>query len=78
MQMSISEDTHLNTVFIAGVLCHVGILLQYTEHSKFLQPLTQIHYNPSSLKNNVFPAIEEVLFLDGRDILNLKIYIIYG
>ena len=61
--MKISEETHLNNVFIAGVLCHVGILLQYTEHTEFLKPLTLIHYDPLALQNKLFPAICEVLNL---------------
>ena len=58
-QLRISPDTHLNTVFIAGVLCHIGVFLQLTHSNKFFKPLTLIHFNPTELQNHFFPAISE-------------------
>ena len=56
-QFHISKETHLNTVSIAGLLCHVAVLLQYAQDNEFLKPLTLIHYHPSTLKGRYLPAV---------------------
>ena len=56
-QFDISKETHQNTVFIGGLLCHVAVLLQHAQDNKFLKPLTLIHYDPSALKGKYLPAV---------------------
>ena len=51
-----SETTHLNTVLISGLLCHIAVFL-YAEKITFLDPITQIHYKPTSLLDRYLPAI---------------------
>ena len=60
-QFHISKDTHLNTISIAGLICHVAVLLQYAQDNEFLKPLTLIHYDPSSLKGKCLPALPQDL-----------------
>ena len=56
-QFHFSQETHLNTVLIAGLLCHVAVLLLYAEDNGFLKPLTLIHYDPSALRDKYLPTI---------------------
>ena len=56
-QFNISKETHLNTVLIAGLLCHIAVLLHYAQDNVFLKPLTLIHYDPSALKDKYLPAV---------------------
>ena len=60
-QFHISKDTHLNTISIAGLICHVAVLLQYALDNEFLKPLTLIHYLPSVLKGKYLPALPQDL-----------------
>ena len=57
VSMTFSETTHLNTVLISGLLCHIAVFLIYAENITFLHPITQIHYNPTSLLDRYLPAI---------------------
>ena len=52
-----SETTHLNTVLISGLLCHIAVFLFYAKDITLLDPITQIHYNPTSLLDRYLPAI---------------------
>ena len=52
-----SETTHLNTVSISGLLCHIAVFLLYARDVHFLDPITLIHYNPTSLLDKYLPAI---------------------
>ena len=56
MQFNFSKETPLNTIFIAGLLCHVAVFLTYAEDNEFLKPLTLIHYDPSALSGNYLPT----------------------
>ena len=56
-QFHFSKETHLNTVLIAGLLCHVAVFLLYAEDNGFLKPLTLIHYDPSALRGKYLPTI---------------------
>ena len=56
-QFHVSKETNLNTVLIAGLLCHVAVLLLYAEDNGFLKPLTLIHYDPSALRGKYLPTI---------------------
>ena len=56
-QFHISKDTHLNTVSIAGLICHVAVFLQYAQDNEFLKLLTLIHYDPSALQGKCLPAL---------------------
>ena len=60
-QFHISKETHLNTIYIAGLLCHVAVLLEYAQDNEFLKPLTLIHYDPSALKGKYLPAVSHDL-----------------
>ena len=52
-----SETTHLNRVLISGLLCHIAVFLLYAKDIPFLDPITLIHYNPTSLLNTYLPTI---------------------
>lgn len=52
-----SEKTHLNTVLISGLLCHIAVFLLHSEDNKFLKPLTSIHYRPTELLDTYLPSI---------------------
>ena len=52
-----SETTHLNTVLISGLLCHISVFLLYAKDITFLDPITLIHYKPTSLLDRYLPAI---------------------
>ena len=52
-----SENTHLNTVLISGLLCHIAVFLHHSEDIKFLKPLTSVHYTPSELVDTYLPSI---------------------
>ena len=52
-----SETTHLNTVLISGLFCHIEVFLLYAKDITFLDPITLIHYNPTSLLDRYLPAI---------------------
>ena len=52
-----SENTHLNTVLISGLLCHIAVFLHHSEDNKFLKPLTSVHYTPTELLDTYLPSI---------------------
>ena len=52
-----SETTHLNTVLISGLLCHIAVFLLFAKDITFLDLITLIHYKPTSLLDRYLPAI---------------------
>ena len=70
-QFHISKDTHLNTISIAGLICHVAVLLQYAQDNEFLKPLTLIHYNLSVLRGKYLPALHHDLPSVNKTIIHI-------
>ena len=60
-QFHISKETHLNTISIAGLICHIAALLHFVQDNEFLKPLTLIHFHPSALKGKYLPALPQDL-----------------
>ena len=52
-----SETTHLNTVLISGLFCHISVFLLFAKDITFLDPITLIHYEPTSLIDRYLPTI---------------------
>ncbi|KAI6651577.1 E3 ubiquitin-protein ligase [Oopsacas minuta] len=56
-----TKYTNLNTIFIAGLLCHIAIFLFHAKDNTFFNPLTSIHYNPSALLETFLPTISTTI-----------------
>ena len=73
-QFVISHETHLNTVLIAGLICHISVFLQHAEDIDFLKPLTLVYYDPSALKGKLFPALHTPQYEPPNTFQNIEVF----
>ena len=62
-ELILSPSSHGYTSTIAGLLCHIGVLLHYalgTGKENLLSPLTLIYLNPDKLNQRLFPTMKNM------------------
>ena len=62
-ELFLSHNSHGYTSTVAGLLCHIGIMLHYAldkEKEYILSPLTLIYLDPKKLIKKLFPTMENM------------------
>lgn len=58
-ELNINQNSSVENICLAGLICHVGVLLSLENIPGLLSPLTDIYFNPSNLTQSLFPTMPD-------------------